>query len=310
MATSLTLDSSADLHTELPSAFIDPKTVRWPEVRRVQQALYQRFHYRYPGPIEDLLHRLLITPRAAYGGQTLEVFRLSVTPEVEVTHRQDGFGNAVLEARAPYLPQELRFESLSILACDAKPSPVPLSAADAERFLGATPLTTADAHMTAVSRELRGTYAGALAFAATVSAWVGRHMRYGFGATGTRTPAAEALAGGVGLCQDYAHIMIALCRAAGVRARYVSGHMLGEGGSHAWVEVLLPDGNAYAAYGFDPTNRRRPGPDYLTVAVGRDYSDVAPTSGTFSAPYGGDLTCTKRAGLTTVEYRSGEVVRV
>lgn len=47
----------ADLGAELPSAFIDPKTVRWPEVRRVHQALYQVFHYRYPGPIEALRHR-------------------------------------------------------------------------------------------------------------------------------------------------------------------------------------------------------------------------------------------------------------
>ena len=103
--------------------------------------------------------------------------------------------------------------------------------------------------------------------------------------------------------------MIALCREAGMAARYVSGHMLGEGGSHAWVEVLIQEGERFRAYAFDPTNRCRPGLSYLTVAVGRDYRDVAPTSGSFSAPYSGKLTATKRAGLTRVEYGGGEVVR-
>jgi transglutaminase-like putative cysteine protease len=81
--------------------------------------------------------------------------------------------------------------------------------------------------MSAIAGELRGTYAGALAFAAALSEWVYREMSYGFGATGTRTDAAEALAGGVGLCQDYAHIMVAMCRAAGVAAPLRVG-------SHAW----------------------------------------------------------------------------
>ena len=71
-------------------------------------------------------------------------------------------------------------------------------------------------------------------------------------------------------------------------ARYVSGHVLGEGGTHAWVEVLVPhpqDADALRAVAFDPTHDRRAGLRYVTVAVGRDYCDVPPTSGTFEAPY-------------------------
>jgi transglutaminase-like putative cysteine protease len=103
--------------------------------------------------------------------------------------------------------------------------------------------------------------------------------------------------------------MIAVCRAAGLAARYVSGHMLGEGGSHAWVEVLVSAGEALEPVAFDPTNRRRPDLGYTTVAVGRDYRDVPPTSGSFSAPYGGRLSFSKRAGLTLVELKDGEVIR-
>ena len=66
-------------------------------------------------------------------------------------------------------------------------------------------------------------------------------MRYAHGVTGVKTTAAEAFALRQGVCQDYAHVMLALCRACGLPARYVSGHLLGEGGTHAWVEVLLPD---------------------------------------------------------------------
>ena len=106
-------------------------------------------------------------------------------------------------------------------------------------------------------------------------------ITYEYGVTTVATTAAEALAGGRGVCQDSAHVMIALCRAAGLPARYVSGHLLGEGGTHAWVEVVVADRRGARAVAFDPCNGRRAGRAYLTVATGRDYADVAPTSGTY-----------------------------
>jgi transglutaminase-like putative cysteine protease len=130
-------------------------------------------------------------------------------------------------------------------------------------------------------------------------------MRYGFGATQVSTTAAEALAVGEGVCQDYAHIMLALCRLCGLPARYVSGHLLGEGGSHAWVEVLLADPDTPSetvAHAFDPTHGCAAGPGYLTVAVGRDYADVAPTSGWYRSRFGGSLVTRKRVGIVEVEY--------
>jgi transglutaminase-like putative cysteine protease len=111
------------------------------------------------------------------------------------------------------------------------------------------------------------------------------------------TTAAEALAGGRGVCQDSAHVMIALGRAAGLPARYVSGHLLGEGGTHAWVEVVVADPDGARAVGFDPCNGRRTDRAYLTVATGRDYADVAPTSGTYVGAARGTLTATKRVDV-------------
>lgn len=288
---------------------LDTRTIRWAEVRALKQTLTQHFVYSYPGPIADLTHGLMVKPRHAYGAQTLAHFAHTVTPPLAVLERTDPFGNTVLEVSAARLGARLEFALQSSVTLLTGLPPLRLSAAEAEPFYAPTPLTTADARMTSRARELRGTYAGTLAFAAALNEWVFKSMRYGFGATDTRTPADAALAGGVGLCQDYAHIMVALCRAVGVPARYVSGHMLGEGGSHAWTEVLVPEGNKFAVYAFDPTNRRRPGLDYLTVAVGRDYHDVPPTAGTFSAPYSGVLSSSKQAGVTSLEYRNGEVLR-
>src|SRR5260370_41113947 len=91
--------------------------------------------------------------------------------------------------------------------------------------------------------------------------------------------------------------MIALCRAAGLPARYVSGHLLGEGGTHAWVEVVVPDPVGARAVALDPCNGRAAGKDYVTVATGRDYADVAPTSGTYAGTARGTLTTTKRVGV-------------
>ena len=113
--------------------------------------------------------------------------------------------------------------------------------------------------------------------------------------TQVNTPALEALAQRKGVCQDFAHIMIACLRALGLPARYVSGYLLtepppgqvklvGSDASHAWVSVYLPDLPADAAWcDFDPTNNRdgwgTPGEDYITLAIGRDYADVSPIRG-------------------------------
>jgi transglutaminase-like putative cysteine protease len=97
--------------------------------------------------------------------------------------------------------------------------------------------------------------------------------------------------------------MIALCRLASLPARYVSGHMLGEGVMHAWVQVLLPTASGNAMWQpFDPLHARRTDLSYITVAVGRDYGDVSPTRGQFRAARPGWLaTSFKQAGVLNVE---------
>lgn len=109
------------------------------------------------------------------------------------------------------------------------------------------------------------------------------------------TPALEALAQRKGVCQDFAHILIACLRALGIAARYVSGYLLtqplpgtiklqGSDASHAWVAVYVPDLPQDERWcDLDPTNNRSgwhsPGEDYVTLATGRDFSDVSPMRG-------------------------------
>lgn len=105
--------------------------------------------------------------------------------------------------------------------------------------------------------------------------------------THVHTKISEVFAGGRGVCQDFAHIFIAVCRAVGLPARYVSGYLVtrrsrsaaGSSASHAWVEVLLP-GDGW--YEFDPTNNILANDYYIKLAVGRDYRDVPPTRGIYN----------------------------
>jgi len=290
--------------------------------------LRQTFRYDYAAPVQHLRHRLVIVPRSVHGDQRRLEHRLTVTGAAAlVSVGPDGFGNLVVDVRAAVVDEAIEFETWAVVrraSVAAGPgagavgpdtplvgpfgprSPgvttLPPSAVGDRRFLAATDLTRADAHLAEAAGELvaacsPGGPPGAMEMAERACAWSHRALTYAYGVTGVRTSAAEAAAGGRGVCQDYAHVMLAVCRAAGLPARYVSGHLVGEGGSHAWVEVIVADaarpGRAEAV-AFDPTHDRRAGAGYLTVAVGRDYGDVAPTSGTFERGGPGVLTCRKR----------------
>lgn len=102
-------------------------------------------------------------------------------------------------------------------------------------------------------------------------------MSYVPGATTVATTAEQALRKRRGVCQDYAHILISLCRMAGIPARYVVGMMIGEGASHAWVEVCC---NGYW-YGIDPTNNLLIDESYIKLSHGRDYGDTIVLKGIF-----------------------------
>lgn len=108
------------------------------------------------------------------------------------------------------------------------------------------------------------------------------YMAYVPGSTHVGTTAAQAFAQRMGVCQDYAHILLSLCRACGLSVRYVSGFLPGEGETHAWVEVF--DGEAWM--GIDPTHDRLIDYGYIKVAHGRDASDCPVSRGVFTGMAG------------------------
>ena len=283
----------------------DPLHLDWSRVERTRYRIHQRITYRYDGPVRSLQQRLVVQPRSVHGDQRRLSRRLSVLNAIphSVDAGVDPFGNTVVTLNIPRVDEEVTFVTSSVVERDAQHGPhlEPAAMLEDRRLLDASPLTGADHTIDLLAEELRasGLTGGALATAANES--VHNALTYQHGATSVHTTAAEALARRAGVCQDYAHVLLALTRRLGLASRYISGQLLGFGGSHAWVEVLVPDGTGHArVLSLDPTHGCATGYEYITVAVGRDYGDVAPLSGTYQAPFAGSLTATKRVVMTAL----------
>jgi transglutaminase-like putative cysteine protease len=296
--------------TGTPPPSIDHVAIDWNRVRRSTVEVRQVLRYEYPGPISDLRQRLVLIPNRLHGSQRLVSADLEVAGAAASRRDEvDPFGNRVVWLTAGRVEREIVFSARLQLEREAG-GPRPLVPAHvAARYLEPSPLAIPDTALHVAALALAGASdGGPLAFAHAVNDWVYRTMRYTKGVTTVATTAAEAYALGAGVCQDFAHVMIAVLRAHGIPARYVSGHLLGEGATHAWVEALLPDPGrspAFVAHAFDPTHGRLAGLSYLTVATGRDYGDVAPTSGWFTAPYSGALLASKNAEVVALDFVDG-----
>lgn len=279
-----------------------------PAESAVRYRLRQTFTYEYDGPARDLVHRLVVLPPPVHGDQRRVSGSVAVSDTTaDVRWHTDDFGNRHCLVRIAEVPARLelhvsavveRGESARVPAPrrGVVPAPTAASGALTTTFCQATELTAADAEIAqlAVDHLVPG---DVLATADAYCGLVQQRISYGFDATNVNTTAAEALRGGTGVCQDQAHLMLALCRASGLAARYVSGHLVGQGGTHAWTEVLLPDGTAVA---FDPCHGRRTDRRYVTIAVGRDYRDVPPTSGRYDGFAKGRLTTSRMLGAEPV----------
>jgi transglutaminase-like putative cysteine protease len=295
------------MHDRAEFDAIDPVRVDWDRVRLSKYRIHQRFSYEYPDRIYDLRHQLMVIPPAVFGDQLRTVYSLMMSEAGEVITRLDAFQNTVLDVRIPHVERSLDFETWISIERTGPPRPRSLPAAvlNDPRFLTATPRTAPDAAIDEAARELAASGLQGLALAELVSSWVHRSLEYVRGVTGVHTTGAEALELGGGVCQDYSHVMLSICRTLGLPALYVSGHQLGEGGTHSWVEVLLPaaDGSGTGeGWPLDPTHGCPADLTYLTVAVGCDYGDVAPTSGSYRAGHGGSLAARKEVLVTEIEY--------
>jgi transglutaminase-like putative cysteine protease len=243
--------------------------------------------FTYDAPVREAYSELRLRPLDA-GGQRCLGFTLVTEPRAAVRGYRDRHGNDVrhFDCLGPH--QELIVTSTSeVLTPEAFGDPeASLSPLDAYDYLGPTEYAP---HGDAV-RFFAGPHEVSGDRMATVLALteaVRQALRYEKGATDVRTPADEALARGRGVCQDFAHLLLAGCRVLGIPGRYVSGYVLPDGepgdqaASHAWVDVFLA---GVGWISLDPTHGRPQTSQYVRVAVGRDYAEVPPTRGVFKGP--------------------------
>jgi transglutaminase-like putative cysteine protease len=262
-----------------------------------------RHHYRYvyTSPVHDMKQRLMMVPPDWHQGQALVSLDLDVrgtTGQRSIAWHTDLFGNRVCRVEAECVEHAVDFEArFSVRRSDEATSPLVLHPDELRAYLNFTALTAPDVRIHQAALEIAGHSSNAFECAELAHDWAAQSITYQIGVTGTQTPAAMALHLGQGVCQDFTHIMLSLLRSMAIPARYVSGHLLGEGAPHAWVEVLHvdPASGHSSVIAYDPTHHRRATNTYVFVAAGRDFADVTPTSGVFSGAARGTLHWSKEA---------------
>ncbi|MDR4463793.1 MAG: alpha-E domain-containing protein [Nitrospira sp.] len=264
-------------------------------VHQVKALLSARiqFTYTYEAPVTNVRTIMRVAPNQHYGNQRRLDVRWHMDPPADYRHYTDAFGNLVWQMDHARVEKEIsctvdmRVETQtgyltdgSLVLQGTDPLDTDCTVASPE-FTRLTHLVDRSEVLVRLSERLRGGGGSPGKLAEAILHHVHAALRYEPGRTHVGTTAAEAMALGSGVCQDYTHVMLALCRLAGLPARYVSGLLPGEGQMHAWVEVLLPaSGQKLPIWvGYDPTHQRRCDERYIAVAVGRDYQDIAPTSG-------------------------------
>ncbi len=259
--------------------------------------------YAYETPVTLSSHRLRLTPRET-PRQKLRRFALEILPQIgSLVAEKDGFGNSghLLEIREDHA--KLTIEARSEVALRAAEpaldftswedvatrlrAPAGAEALEAAEFAFPSRFTLADDAIEAYARESFSQGRPLLAAARDLMSRIHADFAYDPEATEAHTTAREAFALKRGVCQDFAHVFLACCRALGAPARYVSGYLLtrppegrerlvGADASHAWVAVWGPDDGWVE---FDPTNDLSPSLEHVTCAWGRDYGDVGPVTG-------------------------------
>ena len=289
----------------LEAPLLDHRGLDLDAAGRVTYVLQQSFRYDYDSPVESLRQRLVVVPPARHGSQYRRAHRLDVHGvQARRSVRRDRNGNVVAWLQADHVPQVIEFQLAAVLerVRDDGPTVLPAGALQSPRLLRPTTLTAADGRLRAIAADIVSETARTGSTdpeetAERICSAVFGAITYQHAITSVTTTAAEAVSVGRGVCQDFAHVMLALCHLVRLPARYVSGHLLGQGGTHAWVEVIVPRAGHAEAVAFDPCNGRRTDSGYVTVATGRDYSDVAPTSGSYTGTSRGHLTASRRVGI-------------
>ncbi|HTR34593.1 MAG TPA: transglutaminase family protein [Bryobacteraceae bacterium] len=261
--------------------------------------------FRYSSPVSESIMEARMQPRSE-GPQRCLSFQLAVHPRRRVYSYRDYLGNTVHHFDVPGHHRQLILVAEALVDVQAGPALPESLANDAWDALDATiaagdfiemllpsQFGQSSELLEQLARELgvesreHARARDPLMLVLQLSSGLYGKIAYVPKSTRVDSPIDDALRTRQGVCQDFAHILIALTRRIGIPCRYVSGYLFhragdktrsAEGATHAWVEVLLP---TLGWVGFDPTNNVLAGEMHVRTAVGRDYADVPPTRGVF-----------------------------
>lgn len=282
-----------------------------------------RTSFVYDAPVSESHNELRACPTTD-DHQHLVSYRVAVVPEARVLSFTDYFGTRVdaFGVREPHRRMEIVAEA-SVETSDPLEIPEGDSTADLlaaefvslhHEYLSRTRHTDwNDAIHDAATDCATRAGPSVRAIAQAIHDQVRASIRYEKDVTDIGTPVADVLAGGAGVCQDFAHLAVAMCRSIGIPARYVSGYLFASDDSalvegeeapvlevqtHAWIEVAVPGAGWFS---LDPTNGRAVGIHHVKLGHGRDYDDVSPFRGVHSGRAHAELEA-------SVEIRRGDPV--
>ena len=258
--------------------------MKWKIVHRTQ--------YTYAVPVSESFNEVRLHP-VSDEWQNVDDFLLKILPATRLRHHRDFYSNIVHHFEIPEAHKMLSVESFLQVTTKPRPMlleteiPFPLARIgeaareprvfdflQESRFVDLSPETwklALDA-----TAEATDTWQAALA----IMRFIHTRTKYESKSTNVHTHMSDVLRDQRGVCQDFAHVMIGLCRALKIPALYVSGYLATEVASatHAWMEVLIP---GVGWRGLDPTHNRQIDETYIKIAVGRDYADVPPVTGNY-----------------------------
>ena len=263
-------------------------------------SIQHQTRFRYDAPVSESIMELHMQPRSEGRQRCLSYF-VKVNPKARVLQYRDHLGNHVHHfSVAPKHTQLLITTEATVenLEPDTLPGFLPvqswdeldriLAREDHWEFLMPSDYAGPTDLLTQFAKDVRAhRREDPLSLILELNSAMYKAFEYVPKHTHVNSPIDHALADRKGVCQDFAHIMIALLRGLKIPARYVSGYLFHgkknqdrsvDGASHAWVEAMLP---ALGWVGFDPTNNLIAGGRHIRTAIGRDYADVPPTRGIF-----------------------------
>ncbi|MFZ1162754.1 transglutaminase family protein [Mycobacterium sp.] len=258
--------------------------------------------YAYPSPATASFNEARLTPRSD-SRQNVVLNRVETVPATRSYRYVDYWGTAVtaFDLHAPHT--ELTVTSASVVETERPDSPTEeLTWSDLQNetvidrydeVLRPTDHTPATKRIAAVGKRIAKEHEPADAVLAA-AAWVRSELKYVKGSTSVHSSGLDALREGKGVCQDFVHLSLMVLRSMGIPARYVSGYrhpdadaVIGEtvdGQSHAWIQAWTG-----SWWDLDPTNDSEINEQYISVGVGRDYSDVSPLKGIYRGQGATDL---------------------